>query len=72
MSCRTMGRHESGDSAGIAALVVQELAAGRPGLRPPGRRGCQLAPPGAGSRAAAGGPAGTRSALARSALDAAR
>src|SRR5215218_7041310 len=40
------------------------LAAGRPGPgRPGGRRGRRPAPPGPGSRAAAGGPAGTRSAL---------
>jgi len=40
------------------------LAAGRPGSsRPGGRRGRRPAPPGPGSRAAAGGPAGTQSAL---------
>src|SRR6266508_6379316 len=52
---------------------VLVLAAGRLGSgRPRGRRGRRPAPPGFGSRAAAGGPAGTRSAVARSALDAAR
>jgi hypothetical protein len=40
------------------------LAAGRPGSgRPGGRHGRRPAPPGPGSRAAAGGPAGTQSAL---------
>src|SRR5215203_5237895 len=40
------------------------LAAGRPGCgRPGGRRGCRPTPPGPGSRAAAGGPAGTPRAL---------
>jgi hypothetical protein len=40
------------------------LAAGRPGSgRPWGRRGRRPAPPGPGSRAAAGGPAGTQRAL---------
>jgi hypothetical protein len=49
--------------AGI--VVAGGLAAGRPDSgRPGGRRGRRPAPPGPGSRAAAGGPAGTQSALA--------
>ena len=59
------GRWRGHAGAIPAESLTRWGARGRPAwLRPPrGRRGRRPAPPGPGSRAAAGGPAGTRSAL---------